>query len=270
MRDFHQCYVMPGIRFFEKEFIKRWKFKPYTDINAPVVFLSVGGQNELINNHKGPKIVITIGPYDLPDWDIVKNRKNLFIIRPDETGYCPSDVIWKKDMLEIKDFSIFKPNRLGDKIYFYSGFSNGWAPGTMDVLGLWDVLKNHIDYELITTQHKSLGDYLKPSSLKKDYYDKCFLSINLTEGCGLTTVRELGLMGRKTILNPVGYEDTFSKVCLWDHKGMINGRSIEENIPAIIKIINEEAKKIGTVQSSMDVHTLTDDRWLYLDYYLNK
>jgi hypothetical protein len=31
--------------------------------------------------------------------------------------------------------------------------------------------------------------------------DKCFLNLNLSEGNGLTTVIELGLMGRKTIMN---------------------------------------------------------------------
>ena len=80
MRDFNQCHVGPWVGFFGKAFMKRWNFKPYTDIYAPVVFFGVNLQHELINNHKGPKILITSGPTDLPDWNIVKNRKNLFIL----------------------------------------------------------------------------------------------------------------------------------------------------------------------------------------------
>ena len=167
MKDFKQCCIGGYVGFFGEDFMKRWNLKPYTDINAPVVFFGVNHQNELINNHKGPKILITTGAHDLPDWNVVKNRNNLFVIRPDEIGHCPTNVIWKKEMIELKDFSIFKPNKLGDKIYFYSGFSEGWSPGVIDTLGLWNILQKYIDYELITTQHKTIEDYLKPHSLKK-------------------------------------------------------------------------------------------------------
>ena len=75
MRDFNQCHVGPHVQFFGKAFMERWNFRPYTDTNKPVVFFGVNRQHELINNHKGPKIIITSGPVDLPDWNIIKNRK---------------------------------------------------------------------------------------------------------------------------------------------------------------------------------------------------
>ena len=56
MRDFNQCHVGPHVQFFGKAFMKRWNFKPYTDIYAPVVFFGVNRQHELINTVSGSPI----------------------------------------------------------------------------------------------------------------------------------------------------------------------------------------------------------------------
>ena len=71
----------------------------------------------------------------------------------------------------------------------------------------------------------------------------------------MTTVREMGLMGRKTI--------TIRKKRHYNYHCIINCDSIDD----IIETINEESKKIGTIQSSINSHTVGDE-WLNLEYWL--
>jgi len=259
VRDFGQCHVGPHIQFFGKAFMERWKFRPYTCGNNPVVFFGVNGQHELINNHRGPKIIITSGPDDLPDWNILKNRENLFLLSSVDklSKPIPSDVLFKREMIEMKDFSMFKPNVLGNKIYAYTG-THTWHVNHY----LKNELQDRLPYELIYKTHDSVNDYYDLKYLKENYYDKSFMCINLQPGLGMTTVRELALMGRKVAMNPINYIHSFGKACL----------PFEFNHPTkgLINIIKEEAKKIGTIQPSINLHTLTDDRWLYMDYYLKQ
>ena len=260
MRDFNQCHVAPQVGFFRKEFMKRWNFKLYTDVNAPAVFFGIVGQDKLINDHKGPKILITAGPADLPDWGIVKNRENLFLLSAVDTliEHIPSDIIFKREMIEMKDFSAYKPNVLGDKIYVYTGFDNGWICNSQ----LINELQPFLSYELIYTKHNSINDYYDLKYLKENYYDKSFMCINMTAGHGMTTVRELALIGRKTAMNPINYDNSFSKASL--------PFELNHSTKGLAKVIEKEAKKIGTIQPSINLHTQTDDQWLYLDYYVNK
>tara|TARA_R110001592_G_scaffold105935_2_gene297778 strand:- start:1896 stop:3221 length:1326 start_codon:yes stop_codon:yes gene_type:complete len=258
MRDFNQCHIGPHIQFFGKAFMKRWNFIPYTDGNKPVVFFGINGQHELINNHKGPKIIITSGPEDLPDWNILKNRKNLFLLSSVDklNKPIPSDVIFKREMIEMKDFSMFKPNVLGNKIYAYTG-THSWSVNHY----LRNELQKYLPYELIYKTHNSVNDYYDLKYLKENYYDKSFMCINLHAGFGMTTVRELALMGRKVAMNPINYTHSFGKACL----------PFELNHPTngLVNIIKKEAKKIGTIQPSINLHTQNNDKWLYLDYYVN-
>jgi hypothetical protein len=69
----------------------------------------------------------------------------------------------------------------------------------------------------------------------------------------MTTVRELGLMGRKTIINSKRYKYP----CMIPY----------DNIENLIEIINLESQKIGTIQPSIDSHTMTTDKWLETDYW---
>jgi hypothetical protein len=40
-----------------------------------------------------------------------------------------------------------------------------------------------------------------------------------------------------------------------------------DNIENLIEIINLESQKIGTIQPSIDSHTMTTDEWLDTDYW---
>ncbi len=119
--------------------------------------------------------------------------------------------------------------------------------------------KKRINYEIITTDHNTLNDYYSIDHLKSNYYDNCFLNINLTEGSGLSTVIELGLMGRKTIFkNP--YTNNVQRM---EFPNFITYKTFD----GIISIINEESKKINTLQEPIDAHNVGDE-WLDLDFWL--
>jgi hypothetical protein len=68
----------------------------------------------------------------------------------------------------------------------------------------------------------------------------------------MSTVIEMGLMGRKTILNEDYYK--FSSIL-----GYLNDAHV-------VHLINQESKKIGTVQPSINPHTAGDE-WLDTDFW---
>ena len=251
MDRFLQAYVAPEIKFFKNNFLSKYGLVEYYDKNEPAIFFGAKESSDLINNHKGYKLIIPCIPEDYP---IIKDYEKTFLMCSDNF-ILPTNVIRKSLTLEIKNYDLFKPNTMGDKIYFYSGFKSGWNFKS----DLITVLQKQIDYEIITTNHNKLNDYYAIDYLKTNYYDKTFLNLNFSKGHGLASVIELGLMGRKTIFNPK-IENNIQRI---EFPNFINYNSIED----IIAIINEESKKIGTIQSPIDAHNIKDE-WLYLNFWL--
>lgn len=247
-----QASVSSGIAFFKKNFLSHWGLKDYYDINQPCVFFGAWSQSQLIQNHQSYKIIIASSPTDFPNWDIVTNTENLFIVNSLNNNNLPKNIICKNVTIEFKDYSLFQPNIIGDKIYSYTGFKNGWYKH-LNVDKLKEIQK-HIDYEIITTDHHTIQDYYDIEYLKSNYYDKCFLNLNLSEGNGLTTVIELGLMGRKTIMNENFYK----------YPQIISYNDDED----IINLIKKESKKINTIQPSINAHTVGNE-WLDIEWWLN-
>lgn len=248
---FEQAIVGETLRFFKKNFMDRWGFSEYHDINKPLVILGYHSNKQILNTHKGWKLLIPGTPEDIPDFSTLKGLSKI-IIQTKNNNLIPNNVICKKAVIEIKDYSIFTPNILGDKIYLYSGFQNGWNLKNP----LVNEIQKQINYEIITTSHQNIKDYHDVSYLKSEFYDKCFINLNLTNGNGMTTVRELGLMGRKTI--------TMRNNVIYDYPCIINCSSIKE----IIDVINKEAQKINTIQPSINSHTVGSE-WLDLDWWIN-
>jgi len=255
---FKQAKVHDSARFFKKNFMKRWDFDEYHDVDKPLVFFGIKDLDDLYENHKSYKIIIptTSHTRDLPDFKRLKNNDKTILVIDENIYsdyYIPENVIVKNEVIELKDYSIFKPSVMGDKIYYYSGFKNGWSdPWRKDLIN--EIQKN-INYEIITTSHNNINDYSNINDLKENFYDRCFLNLNLSKDNGMTTVREMGLMGRKTI--------KMKESNKYDYSCIINCDNIED----IIKNINKESKKIGTLQDSMNSHTV-DDEWLNLNYWL--
>jgi len=250
-----QTLVAPAVSFFKKNFISRYSFKEYCDINKPCVFLGGRELSTQIQNHKSYKFVFLTTPNDLLNFDIITNTENLFIINISDDVRLnlkiPDNVKCKNLTIELKDYSLFQSNILGDKIYAYTGFKNGWG-------NEWNVeklkqLQKKIDYEIITTNHLNLNDYYDINYLKENYYDKSFLNLNLSNGNGMSTVIELGLMGRKTILN----ENFYKYPCILNYK----------NDEDLINLINYESSKIGMLQPSINCHTINDE-WLDIDFWV--
>jgi hypothetical protein len=244
-----QALVANHLGFFKKNFMDRYGFTEYTDPNKPCIFFGAINSSHIIQKHNSIKIVLPGGPSDLPDFRIVTDRKNLYVISPHYL--IPNDVICKNLTVEIKDYTIFKPTPLGDKIYAYSGFGE-WRQNDFSKI---NKIQKHINYEIITTNHNGLKDYYDIEFLKANYYDKCFLNLNFSVCGSMTTVRELGLMGRMTIMN----ESHYKYPC-------IIGYDSDEDL---IAKINKESKKIGTLQNSINSHTV-DDEWVYTEFWDKK
>lgn len=253
---FEQAILGRTIQFFEKGFMDRWGFKEYYDSEKPAVFFGLEGLHKKYENHKGYKIYLPSTPEECMSLKRLKNHEKTILLWGDTEVHKEINFLkYTSDIVELKDYSIFKPNIIGDKIYYYSGFKNGWS-GHWGESVIKEIQKN-IDFELITTNHNNIKEYYDIDSLKTNYYDKTFLNLNLSENNGMTTVIEMGLMGRKTI--------TMRDYNSYKYQSIINCVNIED----ILKQINIESKKIGTIQEKIDVHTLGNE-WLSLDFWLNK
>jgi hypothetical protein len=251
MDKFLQAYVAPSIKFFKNNFLTKYGLVEYYDQNKPAIFFGAIESSDIINNHKGYKLIIPCTPIDYPT---IKDYEKTILMCSDNFK-LPINVIRKSLTPQIKDYELFKPNPLGDKIYFYSGFKSGWNFKTEFI----SELQKKIDYEIITTNHNKLNEYHSIEYLKDNYYDKTFLNLNFSDGNGLASVIELGLMGRKTIFNPK-IENNIQRI---EFPNFINYNSMED----IIRIINEESKKIGTIQNPIDAHNIKDE-WLDLNFWL--
>jgi len=252
MARIKQALVAQQISFFKENFLNRWDLQEYYDPNEPCIFFGGRELSKYIQDHNSIKIVIPATPNDIPNFSIVTNRKDLFIISPLKDT-IPFEVPCKDILIQIKDYSLFQPNILGDKIYFYSGFKNGYDEYNKHKQVITQI-ENQTGYEVITTAHPNLNNFFDVNYLKTNFYDKSFLNLNLSkDGNHLTTAIELGMMGRKTIMKKNYQNFSF----------MIDYVDIEN----IILIIKEESKKIGTIQPKIDAHSVGAE-WLDLNYWL--
>jgi hypothetical protein len=240
------CVDTHGL-FFKEGLKKRYGFNDYIDTNEPTLFFGVCTDNlNIINNHNGFKLVHCITPSDELSLKHL-NTENLHVF------YGPHidknlNLNTKKIEIEFKDYSLFKPNRTGDKIYCYMRDKTEFQ---YDIV---NGIQKNINYEIIFGGlGGNIDTYLDIETLKNKYYNNCFLNLNLSEKHGFVTVRELGLMGRKTIMN-TPYD--FPSIIKFD------------NVEHIIHLINQESTKINTVQQSINPHVQNDD-WLFLEFWNN-
>lgn len=246
-----QAFVSPDIKFFKKGFLDRYNLLDYFNDDEATVFFGARSSSDLINKHKGYKIILPATPTDYPYID--NYDKTLFICSED---YLLPDGVKRKSITpEIKDYSLFEPSIMGDKIYTYTGFKDGWDH-TSEII---KEIQKRIDFEIITTDHTKIGDYHDIGYLKTNYYDKCFLNLNFTGGNGLGTTIELGLMGRKTIFKN-GTSNSIQRLNL---PNFIDYNDIDD----IVKIILIESNKINTIQEPINAHNVGDE-WLDLDFWL--
>ena len=243
-----QVSVAGCLGFFERGFIDRWNLRKYYNQYLPCFFFGAE-QIDVINNHKGVKIIYLSSRYDTSFLRQIIPGNNIVLHKCPFLSDYPNFKV--KDVeIELKDYSMFKPNVLGNKIYSYIGYESRASEFGLNTM---KEIQKCINHEIVFMIKNSLYEYISIEQLKKEYYDNCFLNLNLSEGSAMTTVREFGLMGRKTIMNsPYNFPSLINYV----------------DIPNIVDIINSEAKKIGTIQPSIDCHTVKDE-WLDVDFWFN-
>jgi hypothetical protein len=248
-----------GVYPFSDRLKKRYGFVDYYDINSPCFFWGGLGEIKKINDHRGLKIIKFITPSDCETLNDLENSDNLFIIndpllKPIK-NYKFADIEF-----EYQDYSIFKPKVLGDKIYSYMR-----DPIEFQKNIILEIQKK-INYEIIFGGEVSNAKYYDTlENLKRNYYDKCFLSLNLSGKHGYTTVRELGLMGIKTVMrSPYKFP---SIIGLKNYS--IEGSQVKIDIDEIVDIINDESKKIGFIQNEINPHNVKNE-WIKTDFWYEK
>jgi len=233
-----QAYFSPHVKHFERGFLSRWELQTYCDKNAPCFFAGVYDMDDVdkINDHKGFAVVWNTGRL----MDVFFNlRKDVIVagtdIEKDVGGYRE-----KKLRLEIKDFSMFKPNPLGEHVYWYM-----LSTADQERYGypLYMEIKDQIDYNIILGYAKHPIEYFK-----ENYYDRCFVNIKPCINMGITTATELAKMGRYTI-----GDGKFPFML---------------GIDDIVNKINIEAKKIGTITRDLtDDYFTTTKEWLNVNFW---
>lgn len=266
MTDFNQTYVSEVLEpVFGQDFRNRWNLTNYNEQYShnipkefrPCVFLGLYTEQDIKvwNQHKSYKILY-FGGNDIDDFklNLVKNTPFVMCI-----GYG-SDWLYSifdryklrytTSRISLKKFGEeFRPCPLGEKIYVYKGIH-----GNRENYFNWNEIINPLieiygSEKFLFTSHKNLNELIE------DFYKKSFIYIKPNPRGGSRTMIELGLMGRKTITN--------------EHSNFPN--TIPYNsIDDIVKAIDEESKKIGTVvDMSNEINSvfLQDNSWLNIDFY---
>jgi len=246
-----QSSSSPDAKYFLDKFNKRWNLLDYHNPDAPCFFFGCLGQHDTINNHKGFKILMFMSPSDNRYLNLIKPSPNLILITS-QFFKIPSIFKTRDVIIETQDYSIFKPSPLGNKIYAHIG-----KMGRRKIFKYDDLLRlqDKLDWEIIFGMSETgASTYISPNDLKSKYYDKSFVSINLSSGAGRTTIRELAKMGRSTITNSSN-----------DYQWVIKYRDYDH----IIELIKEESKKIGTVQPDlMKNYPYVGEEWLNVDFWI--
>lgn len=252
-----QCYASePMEEHFAKGLRERWNLSEYSDTNAPTVMFGWYNDDEdvaFLNNHKGPLIMLWGGA------DMNQHRAVPLSRRPNtyQLGYAWQSRIltsWnvshKQAIVPIKDYTRFTPVPLGDKIYVYKGWrvDRGgyfkWNEFIQPLIREWGE-----DNFIFGMGHDI--DYVH-----ENFYKKSFVYIKPNERGGSTGMWELGCMGRKTIAQNQG-----------DAPNVLEYSDIRD----IANLVNQEAKKIGTVQEDVSIqvqkYMMNTNEWLNLDWW---
>ena len=238
-------------------FMKRYSLVSYKNKNKPAIFYSLWGIRSLLK-HNSLAIIIWRGS------DIIKMRNKLKIIKKKKNVYhiaISSFIMNDLNSVGIPyvfiplvgaDVEDFKPAPLGDEIYTYVPFNSN---------------KHNIRYNLeMITKIKKKCKY-KINIIKKQQYSRkkliklykrCFCGLRLTKHDGLPNqVIEMGLMGRRSFYN--GDIPTSIK---WSNN----------NVNQIIENIDEESKKIGTIDNRVVLkikkYINVGEQWLKINYWI--
>jgi hypothetical protein len=191
---------------FERGFIEKYGFIPYTNINGPL-FISGFGKNICknivkINKHKGFVVLCWAGG-DLI-WFLQHTAQRNKLLQTSNLYHIAISRCLEKDLqtigvpykfLPITPFKNddIKPEPLGDSIYIYKPDLTPYNPV------LVQKIKQSLP-ELNFIEIKGQENFARFEVL--GLYKKCFLGLRFTNHDGVAnTVCEMGLMGRRVIHN---------------------------------------------------------------------
>lgn len=254
---FGQINVSSNLNYFKEFFKKKWDLKDYYNVNEPAIFFGLYTKQEIEKfiKHNGKKMIIWGGAdQNLSKFQSLKNITN-FVGSP---AYRPPMVKtfkeikypFKEIIIPFKDYSDLKPVPLGEKIYVYKGLN-----GNRGDYYKWNKyivpLINYFGEDKVIYSQNQKIDYII-----KNHYSKSFIYIKPNELGGSTTMWELGHMGRKTVSKNQG-----------DLPNVINYNDLE----SLKKIIKNEEKKIGTIQSEVAEETkncmVNNKDWLNVKFW---
>lgn len=254
--DFKQVHISFSIReYFGEPFKAKWNLTEYHDKTKPAVFLGLGTKDDIIKlrNHESYSIIIWAGGEFTPELVSYVHSIPLTI----QVGYGwmvntykQLKVPYTELYIPIKDYSMFHPSPLGDKIYVYKGIH-----GNRSSYFQWDsIVQPLINYY---GQDRIIYTSFQPiDKLINEYYNNSFIYVKPNDKGGSTTMWELGLMGRRTISNNQG-----------NIPSVLNYNSVND----IITHINNEMQYIGTIQydvsNNINNTLIQTNNWLNLDFY---
>jgi len=251
----NQCKFSHSLRFFEEGFKKRWELSSYSDTKKPCIFVGLYDKNDIdfINNHNGFKILY----HPVTVRECIKYLKNENVatricseqlsdifFNPTEWNKIYKSLNSKIVNFEFKDFSNYKPTTLGNKISCYIGNED---------------VKEQYGFSLakeIEKKTKFKIEYIVQNGLLEsdmiEIYKDCFINLKFCITGGYTTATEMAYMGRYSVSNSFG--------CFFKGYKTIND---------IVKIINKESEKIGTIQPlCIGSYFNVDSEWKNLNYWI--
>lgn len=254
-----QIAIAPNLEeYFGQNFRKRWNLKKYYDQTKPSIFLGLFSDEDfnLFHEHESISVFIPAGGEILRDEkkiiETLKSKeKNYVICYGKISDFFKKNGIFCYELnIPVKNYDTFTPVNLGDKIYYYLGV-NGDRHSELLYDEIIKPLMDHFGEDLfISTKNTQLN------ILHENFYKKCFLYIQPQPSSGLTTLFELGHMGIMTASN-------FSKTL----PNVIN----YENLEDLKKIIENEKKKINTIQNEISQKVKNSffqkNDWLDTNYY---
>ena len=246
---FNNVHISKAIIGFKKNILKTYPFleSEHYLIDSPCIFLGIYNEEDYLKilNHKSYALIIWGGSDSLPNRGMIQK-----IAKLDKKKYfnisISKDIFNSLNLCNIKsslvrwhflDKSLFYPVKKGKCIYIYLPNKYEHKYGYK----IYEKLRRKlIKYDFI------VGDGNISYNNMHNIYSKCFIGLRLIKRDGsATTVQELGLMGIKCV-----------------HNGGSLSALPWRNIDDIVKHIDNESKKIGTIDNNLAKNV---DNYLNLD-----
>ncbi len=238
-----------GVKLFEKGLQERWQLQRYHDIRQPALFVGMYNESdiEVLRKHKGFKVV----------WLTGADRRNVEqVLAVPDVVFCLSDIglQWLKRKvtkmppyriarIPIKDYSAFKPVKLGENVYCYVGKGNN--KGKFEEKLLREIAAKSRHPFIYGIQGQPITE------VQTKYYAQSFINIKLNPFAGTTTAYEMAFMGRRSVSN-------------MNEEWYLNWQTADD----VVRLIEQESKLIGVTPNALvpDGHFVGEE-WKQTEFW---